>query len=304
MYTQRPDGEFATVWFRMEKMCLWRSKEGTLGEHRLRTMHARSAGLRGLKPRARCAGFSVAEIGNRKERLRVREAGASAAGRRTAPLCEFPGRFRFPPSPPLTPHPLKTSRDALHLETGATTLTIACGARQGAGVTMGERKTVNKKMWGRAWRAPSRKSRNLRFLVGLGQSPKKELYADRRTKAEYRRRAAQLLLENGSETYRVEETARRMAKGFGIGEINIAAFPTSVFWRRVGARLCGASSRRGTNSRRIAMVNAISREVEQGRLSPEAAGCALEKGAEKPRLSQRTMILAYALAAARLLPAL
>ena len=39
--------------------------------------------------------------------------------------------------------------------------------------------------------------------------------------------AAQLLLENGSETYRVEETAQRMAKGFGIGEINIAAFPTS-----------------------------------------------------------------------------
>ena len=27
-------------------------------------------GAWGLKPRARCAGFSVAEIGNRKERLR------------------------------------------------------------------------------------------------------------------------------------------------------------------------------------------------------------------------------------------
>ena len=36
-------------------------------------MGTRSAGkgsLGGLKPRARCAGFSVAEIGNRKERLR------------------------------------------------------------------------------------------------------------------------------------------------------------------------------------------------------------------------------------------
>lgn len=110
--------------------------------------------------------------------------------------------------------------------------------------------------------------------------------------------AAQLLLENGSETYRVEETARRMAKGFGIGEINIAAFPTSVFLEAGGRAFVRRISRRGTNSRRIAMVNEISREVEQGRLSPEAAGCALEKVRKTPGFSQRTMILAYALAAA------
>ena len=111
--------------------------------------------------------------------------------------------------------------------------------------------------------------------------------------------AAQLLLENGSETYRVEETARRMAKGFGIGEINIAAFPTSVFLEAGGRAFVRRISRRGPNSRRIAMVNEISREVEQGRLSPEAAGCALEKVRKTPGFSQRTMILAYALAAAR-----
>ena len=54
--------------------------------------------LRGLESRARCAGFSVTEIGNRKERLRVREAGASAAGRGQRPYASFPddspsGRF-------------------------------------------------------------------------------------------------------------------------------------------------------------------------------------------------------------------
>ena len=47
-------------------------------------------GLRGLESRARCAGFSVMEIGNRKERLRVREAGASAAGRGQRPYASFP----------------------------------------------------------------------------------------------------------------------------------------------------------------------------------------------------------------------
>ena len=36
--------------------------------------------------------------------------------------------------------------------------------------------------------------------------------------------AAQLLLENGSETYRVEETAQRMAKGLNIEHVNIAVF--------------------------------------------------------------------------------
>ena len=48
------------------------------------------AGAWGLESRARCAGFSVMEIGNRKERLRVREAGASAAGRGQRPYASFP----------------------------------------------------------------------------------------------------------------------------------------------------------------------------------------------------------------------
>lgn len=49
--------------------------------------------------------------------------------------------------------------------------------------------------------------------------------------------AAQLLLENGSETYRVEETAQRMAKGLNIEYVNIAALPTTVFLEADG-RAC------------------------------------------------------------------
>ena len=48
------------------------------------------AGAWGLESRARSAGFSVMEIGNRKERVRVREAGASAAGRGQRPYASFP----------------------------------------------------------------------------------------------------------------------------------------------------------------------------------------------------------------------
>ena len=58
-----------------------------------------------MESRARCAGFSVTEIGNRKERLRVREAGASAAGRGQRPYASFPGFLPLnplrTPSPPL-----------------------------------------------------------------------------------------------------------------------------------------------------------------------------------------------------------
>ena len=59
--------------------------------------------------------------------------------------------------------------------------------------------------------------------------------------------AAQLLLENGSETYRVEETAQRMAKGLNIEYVNIAALPTTVFleadgraYRGTETHLCAA----------------------------------------------------------------
>ena len=87
-----------------------------------------------MKPRARCAGFSVAEIGNRKERLRD--------------YASFPDDFDLsPPKSPKNPiTPLKTSRDTLHLETGATTLTIALRGTSGGWGYDGERKTVNKKM--------------------------------------------------------------------------------------------------------------------------------------------------------------
>ena len=76
--------------------------------------------------------------------------------------------------------------------------------------------------------------------------------------------AAQLLLENGSETYRVEETAQRMAKGLNIEYVNIAALPTTVFLEADGRACVRRISRRGTNSQRIAMVNEISRRIERG----------------------------------------
>ena len=51
--------------------------------------------------RPQCGVYSMTEIGNRKERLRVREAGASAAGRGQRPYASFPDRqpYRNPTFP-------------------------------------------------------------------------------------------------------------------------------------------------------------------------------------------------------------
>ena len=110
--------------------------------------------------------------------------------------------------------------------------------------------------------------------------------------------AAQLLLENGSETYRVEETAQRMAKGLNIEYVNIAALPTTVFLEADGRACVRRISRRGTNSQRIAMVNEISRRIERGEMTPDMAKAELERARRMPGFSQRTMLIAYALAAA------
>lgn len=109
--------------------------------------------------------------------------------------------------------------------------------------------------------------------------------------------AAQLILENGGETYRVEETVLRMAKGFGLEDVSIAAFPTSIFVAAGGRMRICRINRRGTNLTRIERANDVSRRVAQGQMSLEEAETALSavKNYAGPR--QKTLILASGLAA-------
>lgn len=111
-------------------------------------------------------------------------------------------------------------------------------------------------------------------------------------------RAAHLILENGGETYRVEETARRMAKGFGLSPVSIAAFPTSIFVG-VGERVrIVRVNRRGTNTFKLERTNDVSRRVERGEMSAQEADAALRQIAEAPGASQATLCVACGLAAA------
>ena len=110
--------------------------------------------------------------------------------------------------------------------------------------------------------------------------------------------AAQMVLENGGETYRVEETAMRMATGLGLTDVNIVAFPTSIYVN-VGDRCrIRRITRRGTNTTRLAQINDISRKVEHGEMDASQAEYALEEIAANPGWRQITLIAAYGMSAA------
>lgn len=110
--------------------------------------------------------------------------------------------------------------------------------------------------------------------------------------------AAQLVLENGGEVYRVEETALRMAKGIGLDDVNIVAFPTSLFVDAGGRMSTRRITHRGTNTTRLALVNDVSRRVERGELGLEEAESALADISAGYDANQPTLILAYGVAAA------
>ena len=109
--------------------------------------------------------------------------------------------------------------------------------------------------------------------------------------------AAQLILENGGETYRVEETVLRMAAGFGIENVNVAAFTTSIFVEVGGRMRICRINRRGTNLTRIERTNDISRRVAQGQMTLEEAEAALAAVRRYSGARQAVLILASGLSA-------
>lgn len=109
--------------------------------------------------------------------------------------------------------------------------------------------------------------------------------------------AAQIVLENGGETYRVEETARRMAEGLGMDHLSIAAFPTSIFIEADERARVKRISRRGTHLSRLTQVNDVSRRVERGEMDVQEAERELTHITNMPGPTLRTEILAWGLAA-------
>ena len=86
--------------------------------------------------------------------------------------------------------------------------------------------------------------------------------------------AGRLIMENGGETYRVEETITRMGKAFGLDRVESFAVPSGLFisYRKTDGETETSVTRVRKGSRRLSRVdevNAVSRRVEQGELTCE-----------------------------------
>ena len=94
--------------------------------------------------------------------------------------------------------------------------------------------------------------------------------------------AGKIIMENGGETYRAEETISRMGEGFGLEEIESFAVPSGVFISfrgEDGSPVTGVKRvrRLHRNLTRVNEVNRVSRKVFAGEASCEEALAQLRK---------------------------
>ena len=96
------------------------------------------------------------------------------------------------------------------------------------------------------------------------------------------RLAGRIILENGGETYRAEDTVMRMARSLGLEEPDAFAIPSGLFISFVDetGETRTSISRvylRGTHLSRVDRVNQISRQLASGLLDPEEVYDALRE---------------------------
>ena len=116
--------------------------------------------------------------------------------------------------------------------------------------------------------------------------------------------AGRLILEYGGETYRVEETITRMGHAFGFTEVESFAVPSGIFisYRKADGTIETAVKRvrkRATDLTRVDAVNAVSRLLEQEKLSCDEVMARLKEiEGRKGKLSKLQLMLAVGLSSA------
>lgn len=96
--------------------------------------------------------------------------------------------------------------------------------------------------------------------------------------------AGRIILENGGETNRAEDTVTRMGQALGLSEVEVFGVPSGLFISFIdngGQRQTSVKRirKQGTNLRRVDEVNSISRALAQGELDAAAAYRRLETAA-------------------------
>ena len=116
--------------------------------------------------------------------------------------------------------------------------------------------------------------------------------------------AGRLIMENGGETYRVEETITRMGRSFGFTEVESFAVPSGIFisYRKSDGSIETAVKRvrrKGTDLTRVDAVNAVSRRMEAEKLTCEEVMALLKEIETRPaKLTQMQLLLAVAMSSA------
>ena len=116
--------------------------------------------------------------------------------------------------------------------------------------------------------------------------------------------AGRLIMENGGETYRVEETITRMGHAFGFAEVESFAVPSGIFisYRKHDGSIETAVKRvrrKGTDLTRVDAVNAVSRRMEAENLTCEEVMALLrEIETRPPKITKLGLAAAVALSSA------
>lgn len=109
--------------------------------------------------------------------------------------------------------------------------------------------------------------------------------------------AGHILLQNGAEIYRVEETIRRICVAYGVTAENAFVLSNGIFMtgestdQRYFARVQYIPVS-GTHLNKIAAINELSRQIELGHISPEQAKSELSRIREMQGHKVRTQLLA------------
>jgi uncharacterized membrane protein YjjP (DUF1212 family) len=86
--------------------------------------------------------------------------------------------------------------------------------------------------------------------------------------------AGKIMMQNGGETYRVEDTMMRIAAAFGKTNSHSFVMPTGILFAidggSPGTRLIRIHER-STDLRKVTLVNDVSRRISRGELTPEEA---------------------------------
>lgn len=110
--------------------------------------------------------------------------------------------------------------------------------------------------------------------------------------------AGSTLLRFGAETYRVEDTIRRICKSYGL-ECEAFALPTGIIVSVAGnsctSTICKRIPSRSVDLTKISRLNDLSRRIEKNPLSYDEAIEELKKISEDKKNSHATVVTCYAL---------